>query len=257
MTNKTARHDERRATGDNMPENKPRAFERISDQIREMVLGGTLKPGDRLPSERELSAQLGVGRPVLREALRKIEYAGLIELRKGRSGGAFVSTGNSSVMADNMSDLIQLRNISIEELYEARTWIQTALVRVACQRSTAEDLQALEENVRLAEEYHASGQADKRTVTNIEFHNLLARATHNPVMIIIVRGLTDALRSLVKQVGSEQPRALFKVRHQLVDAIRKKDEEEAVKAVTRILRESEKMYLSLARKLELKADRQE
>ena len=240
---------------DKRPDAKPRAFERVSEQIREMVLGGPLKPGDRLPSERELSARLGVGRPVLREALRKIEHSGLIELRKGRSGGAFVSRGNPGLIADNMSDLIQLRNISIQELYEARTWIQEAVVRVACQRATPEDLQALEENVRAAEEEHARGRADERTIINIEFHNLLARATHNPVMVIMVRGLTDALRSLVQQVGSEQPRSLFRVRHQLVEAVRKKDEEAAVKAMIRILRESEKMYLALAARREKNADR--
>lgn len=241
------------SAADKQRKTKPRAFERISDQIREMVLGGALKTGDRLPSERELSAQLGVGRPVLREALRKIEYAGLIELRKGRNGGAFVSLGNPGVIADNMSDLIQLRNISIEELFEARIWIQSALVRAACQRATAEDIEALEENVRLAEEYHARGQADERTVANIEFHNLLARATGNRVMVIMVRGLTDALRSLVQQVGSEQPRSMFKVRRQLVDAVREKDEEKAVYAMTRILRAAEKMYLSLAAKREHQA----
>lgn len=231
-------------------EPKPRAFETISEQIRELVLGGSLQAGERLPAERELAAQLGVGRPVLREALRKVEYAGLIELRKGRNGGAFVALGNPEVIADNMSDLIQLRNISIEELFEARLWIQSALVRIACQRATDDDLAAMEENLRLAKRQHALGQAAARTSTNIEFHNLLAQATHNPVMVVMIRGLTDALRSLVKQVGSEPTRAMFRVRQRLVDALREKNEGQAVEAIARILKESEKMYLGLQKKRE-------
>src|SRR3954463_5177030 len=118
----------------------PRTFEDVVAQVREMITGGALKAGDRLPPERELSARLGVGRPALREALRLLEGAGLIDLRKGKTGGAFISTGSTSVMSENMSDLIRLGNVSIQELFEARLGVGEAVVRLACERITAAEL---------------------------------------------------------------------------------------------------------------------
>ena len=233
------------------PESSPdkrRTFEEVTDQIRDLVADGTLKPGDRLPSERDLATRLGVGRPALREALRTLESAGLLDLRKGKSGGAFVSHGKPDVVSDNFRDLLTLRHISIEELFEARLWIQGTLVRVACQRASDEDLEALDENVRQAERCHDEGRVEQRIAANIEFHNLLAAAAHNPVMILVLRALTDALRSLVREVGSEAPPTTFAVRRKLVDGLRRGDEEAAVRAMERIVREAEKMYSRLARR---------
>ena len=72
-----------------------RTFEAVSEGLRQMIAEGQLKPGDKLPPERELCDRLGVGRASLREALRSLEAAGILELRTGRAGGAFVR-GSSS-----------------------------------------------------------------------------------------------------------------------------------------------------------------
>lgn len=85
-----------------------RAVDEISAQVRSMVADGRLKPGDRLPSERELAPRLQVSRNTLREALRTLEHAGLIEMRKGASGGAFVRTGSGGVIITGLSDLYHL-----------------------------------------------------------------------------------------------------------------------------------------------------
>ena len=97
-----------------------RAFEDIAAQIRDLVAGGKLKPGDRLPAERDLSAKFNVSRNTLREALRALELSGMIELRKGASGGAFVLPGNSGVVVNGLRDLYHLGAITPEHLTEAR-----------------------------------------------------------------------------------------------------------------------------------------
>ncbi|MGE0388085.1 MAG: FadR/GntR family transcriptional regulator [Gammaproteobacteria bacterium] len=227
-----------------------RAFEDVTARIRDLVHEGSLKPGDRLPAERELARRLGIGRPALREALRALESAGLLELRKGKTGGAFISAGRPSVMADNMSDLLRVGSVSIPELFEARIWIQTALVRAASERATEQDLQALEENVAGARRLHDAGDVQRRIQANIEFHNLLAQAAHNPVMVVIVRALTDALHRLVAQVGSEPPPDTFAVRRRLVRALRAHDTDTAAEAMAHIIRVSEQMYLRLAQSRE-------
>lgn len=223
-----------------------RTFEEVTDQVRELLLGGSLQPGDRLPAERELSKMLGVGRPALREALRALEAAGLIELRKGKLGGAFISQGKPSIVSARMSDLLRLGNVSVEELFEVRLWMETGMVRTACARRTDEDLRALRENVRLAEELHLQGRYEERIVANIQFHNLLADACHNPVAELVTRGLSDALQGLISRVGTELSRGTFRYRHDIVKALEARDEVAAEQAIARIIKSAEQTYLRLA-----------
>ena len=127
-----------------------RAFEEIAAQIRELVAQGRLKPGDRLPPERELAVRFHVSRNTLREALRALELAGMIELRKGATGGAFVMPGSSGVIVNGLRDLYHLGAITPQHLTEARIWLSEIVVRVACERATDEDLRTLEDNVAAA-----------------------------------------------------------------------------------------------------------
>src|SRR6185295_7099104 len=100
-----------------------RAFEEICERIREQLALGVLKPGDKLPPERELAQQLGVSRNVLREALRSLEMAGVLRLLKGVKGGAFIQEGDTSRMNDVMRDMLSLGTISVRELSEARVHV--------------------------------------------------------------------------------------------------------------------------------------
>ncbi len=145
-----------------------------------------------------------------------------------------------------MSDLLRLGSISVEELFEARLWIQSALVRAACARATDSDLRALRENVALGEALHKAGRSEDRISVNIEFHTLLATATHNPVAIMVVRGLTDALRNLIRQVGSDPAPSLFSARRRLVDALETRDEDAAATAIQKILKTTMQSYQRLA-----------
>ena len=114
-----------------------RAFEEICDRIRAQIAAGTLRPGDKLPPERELAEQLGVGRNALREALRSLEIAGIVRLQKGTKGGAFIQAGDASRMDEVVRDMLSLGSISVAELTEARVHIQDLVVRLACERATA------------------------------------------------------------------------------------------------------------------------
>ena len=109
-----------------------RAFEEICERIREQLALGVLKPGDKLPPERDLAQQLGVSRNVLREALRSLEMAGVLRLQKGVKGGAFIQEGDTSRMNDVMRDMLSLGTISVRELSEARIHVLDLVVRLAC-----------------------------------------------------------------------------------------------------------------------------
>src|SRR3989304_7720395 len=102
------------------PVRAQRTFEEVVNQVRDQLAGGELVPGERLPPERELARQLNVSRSALREGLRKLEIAGIADLRKGRTGGAFITRGNPKVVSDSMADLLRLGDVSWADLHEPR-----------------------------------------------------------------------------------------------------------------------------------------
>lgn len=180
------------------PIRQRRAFEEICERIRDQLAAGVLKPGDKLPAERELALQLGVGRHAVREALHTLEFAGIVELRKGVKGGAFIRQGDLGSMTQVMQDLIHLGSISMDELTEARLHIQDTVVRLACDRATQADLDALAANVDRTEEVARSGDYLARIECSREFYRLLALASHNAALSLIVDSLTDILMKYLR-----------------------------------------------------------
>ncbi len=225
-----------------------RTFDEAAEKVRTLLFNGTLRTGDRLPPERELSALLGISRTALREALRALETGGLLEMRPGKYGGTFITGGKASVVSGAMSDLLRLGSVSITELFEARQWIQGALVRAACERLTDAQIDALEQNVNEAEAAHAEGRFADRIRINVEFHNLLAEGSANAVAAIVVRGLAQAWLALMAEVGSDQVSGGITYRRELLRALRARDEEGAAKALSKILRTSESLYKELAKR---------
>jgi GntR family transcriptional repressor for pyruvate dehydrogenase complex len=223
-----------------------RTSERVALRIREMLTDGRLKPGDKLPSERSLVATLGIGRPALREGLRMLEAGGLVEQRKGRAGGTFVGEGDPRSVCRTMQDLLVLGQISLQQLTEARGWIQEVVVRVACERATEEDMLALERNVNAAQGAFERGDLAVQSELNIEFHNILARSTHNPLLTINVRTITDVLRGFSRRMGPDPTGASFKLRRDLIGALRSRDEQQAASAMQAILRRAQRLYTELA-----------
>lgn len=224
-----------------------RTFEEVVKQVRGQLARGELAPGQRLPSERTLAARLNVSRSALREGLRTLEMAGIVELRKGRAGGAFITRGNQQVVSDSMADLLRLGNVSWSDLTEARILIEAVIVRTACERATQEDYEALEDNIRQARRLFDEGQLMKKTEVLIEFHNILARATGNPVLAMITSTLTEMLRYFTRRLGSETTRAVFRSRRRFMTAFVAGDAQAAVEEMERNLRKVHRLYLKLAR----------
>jgi DNA-binding FadR family transcriptional regulator len=165
-----------------------RASSAIVDQIRTAIVTGRVKQGERLPPERELAAQFGVSRVTVRDALRALEATGLVEIRVGARGGAFVSAPTGSLVGQTMSDMMLMAAISPDDVVEARLLVELGTVTLACSRATEEDvaaLRALDERARAALE---AGTYTREL--SWEFHALLAQATHNEA----VEGLAQSFR---------------------------------------------------------------
>jgi GntR family transcriptional repressor for pyruvate dehydrogenase complex len=221
-----------------------RAFEGVADQIRQQLSSGALKPGDRLPSERELAEQFSLSRNTVREALRSLEMSGVLQFRKGHMGGAFVREGQSDALVSGFTDLFRLGVITPENLIEARAIVGVEVTRLACQRATEADLVGLDENVVASEAAAEAGDLKRRVETNLGFHALLARATGNLLLVILVEALIE-VQSKLLEVQIPLPNSeVMSSRKRLMKHLHARDEEAAVAEMQTHLKALQKHYLS-------------
>lgn len=209
-----------------------RVFEEICEQIRNRLANGELRPGDRLPAERDLALEFGVSRPAVREAMRTLEMSGVIALHKGVKGGAFIREGNPEALTQSLQDLLVLGQVTVRDLAEMREVLNVAMVRLACERGTEEDFAALAENIDLIE---SSSDLELRADAGIAFFQLIAQAARNEVLIILVRSLSDVIRYVIDRTGRKAKHQLIPIRRRLLMALRARDPEVAVDAMNEYL----------------------
>ena len=202
------------------PVRAERTFEIIANKVRDQIRDGKLRTGDKLPPEREMAQQLGTSRNALREALRSLEHAGLIPLHKGARGGAFITDGNPSAVAQSMEDLMHLGGINLANVTEARLAIETAIVEIAAAKGTTAAFEALDRNIDKVEELTQARDMDAKAALNMEFHVLLAEATGNPVLVLMMRTLMDLLRSVHRPITAEDTVDIIKSRRRFMRLLR-------------------------------------
>ena len=167
-----------------------RTFDDVLDQLREAILSGRIRPGERLPGERQLCEEFGVGRPTLREALRSLEAVGMIEVRPGKGGGSYAVTPSESTLGDALASLVSLRGASLEDLAEFRVDFEGENAAWAARRADASDIATLQRIVVEARE--ASG-VEVLASADVRWHEALARATKNRLRIGIALGIHGAV----------------------------------------------------------------
>lgn len=197
-----------------------RVFEEICEQIRDRLAQGVLRPGDKLPAERDLAIEFNVGRPAVREALRTLEQAGVLEFQKGTKGGAFIRDGNPSMLTQSLHDLLLVGRVSVENLAEARSLISGVVIELACTRATETDFMAIEENIAAIE---ASTDLYQRAERGVQFFRLIAESTHNEVLVILTNSLSDILRYIIDKTGRSARPELVPLRRDILKSMRMRD----------------------------------
>jgi GntR family transcriptional regulator, transcriptional repressor for pyruvate dehydrogenase complex len=181
------------------PIKSKRAFEEVSNQLKQLIFEGVFKPGDRLPPEAELAQKFNVGRQSIREALRILELSGFIITQKGGGGGSIIKDTISSTISSLFLDAFYLEKISIEELTVARIDIEKVVLAHAINNADAGDIKSLHKNIA---ESHKKIQANNSCIDeNIQFHNLMAKASKNHFFVIVVEALSSAMRHFMSQLG--------------------------------------------------------
>lgn len=212
----------------------PRAFEEICSQIRARISSGDLKPGDKLPPERDMADQYGVGRNAVREALRSLEIAGLVRLHKGRAGGAFIRPASHSQVTTAIKDLLNFGSITWSELSEARMAVLDTVVRLAAARGSEADFDAIERNLDHTDELTAQGRFAERAYAATDFYAELATAAQNRALLMMVASMTELERQLLDVV--QEPRnkpiaSLVPQRRALLRHLRQRDGDRAATAL--------------------------
>ena len=176
-----------------------RVSDEIVHQVKTIISEGKLKPGDRLPPERELINEFGVSRPSLREALNTLVATGFLEVKGKRT---FIKSVASESMQNPLSLLIKTDTQKIFDLIEVRKALEAWGAFLAAQRATEEDIKRLEHILEEMKKAFEQGRSWEKQ--DADFHLSIAQATHNTIQIHIMSTIYDLLRESVARVFKDR-----------------------------------------------------
>jgi GntR family transcriptional repressor for pyruvate dehydrogenase complex len=169
----------------------PRISDAVAASLERRILEGSLKPGDRLPPERELAIELGVSRPSLREAIQKLASKGMVQSLQG--GGTYVTDRLESSFFDPWQDMMGAHPNLREDLLEFRRMLEGQAAEWAAERATEADLARLKKTFEAMNEAFDADDLDQRSNSDIAFHQAIGEATHN----VLIGHLSAALLRLM------------------------------------------------------------
>jgi len=210
------------------PVRAERVSQLIEGQLKEAIITHHYRAGDKLPSERELADMFSASRSSIREAIRSLERSGFVVVKKGVQGGAFViKKGNSKPMVDYLRDVMRLRQVSLEEILQARVIIEPEVAAAAAEKATPKDIKLLEEITRDQLGGFDSENPVMQFDRNPRFHRIIAEITGNQVFIIIMQILSEIHAFRMNQFKLDE-KTMRRITHQhdgIIEALKKKDKE--------------------------------
>jgi GntR family transcriptional repressor for pyruvate dehydrogenase complex len=174
---------------------RERLNEQIAASIQEMIAVNRLKPGVQLPSERELARLMGVNRSTVREALRILEHRGLVTMRMG--SGTYIADVPADTVSESIERYIVFGQSSHEELIKLREMLEPEIAATAAEQATDDDLMRLKELAAQIEVVFSAGAVADYARLDTDFHQALAEATHNALVIAIITGLRKVMQGWV------------------------------------------------------------
>ena len=179
---------------------KSSVSQQVFDQLRQQILSGSWKPGDKLPSENELAAQFGVSRVTVRNALQKLSGLGLLETRFGE--GSFIRGPEAGAALNQLVPMLYLGRETLRDILTFRRMVEGPICEIACRRATDGEIEQLRQLLGQMERAEADLAAFARL--DSQFHELLARLTRSRMMQQIYQIIDDAIQSSYKQHARRQ-----------------------------------------------------
>ena len=217
-----------------------KVYEEVARQIERLILK-KLKPGDKLPSERELAETLGVSRSSIRDAIRSLELMGMVEPRQG--AGTIVREISSDSLANPLVNVLKRKEELVSELLDFRKMLEPPLAARAAARVSADEISEMEEILQRQQEKQSLGEA--AVAEDAEFHYSIALASGNSVVLKVLDILMDLLRGTRErslQVEGRPQRSLAGHRR-ILAALKRHDAEAAKAAMRRHIEDVEEIVL--------------
>jgi GntR family transcriptional repressor for pyruvate dehydrogenase complex len=211
------------ATFDVEPVRTTRTFESAIEHLTEAIEQAGLRTGDKLPNESVLAERLGISKPTLRQALRVLELSGLVEVRRGKSGGIFVVTDLVPSVA--IFTAVKLEEAAAIDVLRARRVLERAVAQEAMRVATAADLVELERTVELLERH--LGERPSVMRADAMFHRALVRSCRNETIQAAMRGVGRGLAPIRDAYSGGVPydRQTLDVHRRQIAAMRSRDED--------------------------------
>jgi GntR family transcriptional regulator, transcriptional repressor for pyruvate dehydrogenase complex len=240
------------------PENRPRLkrTDQIVDAIKRMIVEHGLAPGDRLPQERELMVQFAASKGTVREALKALEVQGLISVRTGPGGGAFIERMSEGRAMSLLSNFLFAKKLSIKDIYEMRKVLEPVVAASATPHIDDEGLGRLEAIIAIYD--HEPADAQERwtqRMAELDFHSVVAEESDTPILSFTCRFLQRLLKelSIAQEIYVQPDRVLRQsgIEHQreLIAAMRRRDPAGAAEVLRQHMIEAEQHMLDLQAKL--------
>ena len=156
--------------------------ELVVQHVRGLIERGELRPGDRLPAERELAVQLGVSRPSVRAGLRSLSAIGVLQTRHG--AGTFITDGPPTLGSEPLSFLAALHGFTRDEMFEARRALEVGVAGLAAERANDEQIATIAEEITGM--FAALDDPQTFLIHDIRFHRSVAEASGNPILASLV-----------------------------------------------------------------------
>ena len=204
-----------------------RISEEIVEQIKTLIFEGNLKPGESLPSERELAKSLNVSRVSLREALNTLQGMGLLEIQQGNRTCVRPITTRS--IHDPLVSFAKNSPANILKVFEIRKYLEIGCVALAAERATIQEIEQLEEILKEMEEDLKKNRLGAKT--DLDFHALLASATHNQAYAHLMHTLYDLLQEELRIAWGgifkkrDKRNKLFQQHKNILEAVKQRDPE--------------------------------
>lgn len=207
-----------------------KVYSQIINQIKGSIKNGELKRGDRLPSERNMSEQLGVSRATVREAIRSLEIMGLVQCIQGE--GNFITNNLENSLIEPISMMFMLNQGKINEINELRRALELESVKLASRKISDNSIKKLEE---LCDIMESSDDESEKAEADKKLHYEIARASENILIINILNASSLLIENLIKDIRikilkHENNTKIINTQHRLiVNALKNKDTESAIK----------------------------
>lgn len=208
----------------------------IADQLQELIVSGQFTEGERLPSERELAARVGVSRNVIREATKLLQERGLVSILPG--SGVYVTEMEPSIISRSVGLYAQRQHVSIAQLYEIRWVLEVQNARLAALKASDAMIEQLEQCLNNSSAHLR--EPSLFTLLDVDFHLQVATASGNPILPLLLETITDALRAqcrITEQMPGAQENA-YGFHRKIFEAVRAKDVDAAGQAMAAHLRSS-------------------